>query len=161
MPGNGFGVVVGLRQLNQARSLGLDLEVSYLAPRRVQVRAGEAEAGGQFSLLGVQLSGVWSPYRRAPLALALVAGAQAAQLYASGFGFTQSNRDVTSWMISGTLEGEAAWALSKRWDLLLRLGLGVPFGRDSFEANLPSGTTAIFEPAPLFGTLKVALAVGP
>jgi hypothetical protein len=63
VPGNGFGVVVGLRQVNQTRSVGLNLEASYLAPRRVQIRTGDLEAGGQFSLLGAQLSGVWAPYR--------------------------------------------------------------------------------------------------
>jgi len=142
-------------------SLGLNLEAGYLAPRRLTIPVQERAVGGEFSLLSGQLSGAWSPYRRAPLVLSVLAGPQFARVLARGFGFTGSNRDVGSWLVSGTVEGEATWALSERWDLLLRLGLGVPIWRDSFEASTSSGVTTILEPSPFFGTLKVALAVSP
>jgi hypothetical protein len=161
VPGNSFGVMAGLRRVNPARSLGLNLGASYLAPRRLPIRTGLSEAGGQFSLFSAELSGVWSPLRQTPLAVSIMGGPQVARVFASGFGFTASNRDVGSWMISGTVEGELAWALSEHWDLLLRLGLGLPFWRDSFEASVFEGTTTILEPAPFFGTFKLALAVSP
>ena len=161
IPGNSFGFTLGLRRVNQLRSRGINLGVSYLAPRQLLLRTGESQAGGEFSLLGAELSGVWSPFRQEPLAVSVIAGAQVARLFAGGFGFTGSNRDVGSWLVSGTLEGELAWALSERWDLLIRLGVGVPVWRDRFEASVLGGTTTILDPAPLFGTLKVALAVSP
>lgn len=161
IPGNSFGFTAGLRRVNQARSWGFNLGASYLAPRRLTIRTGENEAGGEFSLFGAELAGVWSPLRPTPVAVSLIAGGQVAGLFASGFGFSESNRDVGSWLVSGTLEGELAWALSERWDLLIRLGLGVPVWRNSFEASVASGTTKILDPAPLFGTLKLAVAVSP
>jgi hypothetical protein len=158
LPGNSFGVMAGVRRSNQARSWGIDLNLVYLAPRQLELRTG---AGGRFSLLGGGISGVWSPLHRAPLGLSLLAGPQIAHMFASGFGFTGSNRDVGSWLVSATVEGELAVGLSERWDLLLRLGLGVPVWRDTFEASVSGGTTAILKPAPFFGTLKAAVAFSP
>jgi hypothetical protein len=158
VPGAGFGVGAWLRLANQARSSSAELDVSYLAPKEHELRD---RAGGRFSLFGVGLSHVWSPFRRGPWTLSLLTGAQVARMFASGFGFTASNRDVGSWLVSGTLEGEAGLALSERWDLSLRVGLGVPVWRDTFEATTAAGTSTISEPAPLFGTLRLALAFSP
>ena len=93
--------------------------------------------------------------------MSLLTGAQVARIFASGFGFTASNRDAASWLVSGTLECEAGLALSERWDLSLRVGLGVPVWRDTFEATTAAGTTTISAPAPFFGTLRLALAFSP
>lgn len=158
VPGNSFGVLAGLRRVNQSRSLGLDLGLTYLAPRRLELRA---DAGGRFSLFGAGLSGVWSPFHEAPWGLSILAGPQVARMFASGFGFTGSNRDLGSWLISGTLEGEVALAFSDRFELLLRVGLGVPVWHDTFEATVFGETSTILAPAPFFGTLKVALAFSP
>jgi hypothetical protein len=107
------------------------------------------------------LSGAWTPLRKAPWAVSVLAGPQIARMFATGFGFTGSNRDVGSWLVSGTLEGEAALAVNEHWDVVLRLGLGVPIWRDSFEGSVVGGSATILEPAPFFGTLKVALAFRP
>jgi hypothetical protein len=157
-PGSALGLGGWLRLTNEARSSSVELDVVYLAPKEVEIRS---RAGGRLSLLGAGLSHVWSPFHRGPWALSLLTGAQVARMFASGFGFTASNRNVGSWQVSGTLEGEAALAMSERWDLALRLGLGVPVWRDTFEATTAAGTSPILEPAPLFGTLRLALAFSP
>jgi hypothetical protein len=156
--GNSFGVLAGLRRMSPSRSLGVELGLIYLAPRRLEVRK---DTGGRFSLLGMGLSGAWTPLRKAPWAFSVLAGPQIARMFATGFGFTGSNRDAGSWLVSGTLEGEAALAVNERWDVVLRLGLGVPIWRDSFEGSVVGGSATILEPAPFFGTLKVALAFRP
>lgn len=158
VPGTSFGVLAGLRRVNHSRSLGVDLGLTYLVPRRLEMRT---DTGGRFSLLAAGLSGVWSPWRSPPMVLSLLAGPQVGRMFASGFGFTRSNRDVSSWLVSGTLECELAFALSDRSELLLRLGLGVPFWRDTFEASVFQGTVTILEPAPFFGTFKMAVAFSP
>jgi len=159
VPGSSFGFLAGVRRLNRSRSLGVDLSLIYLAPRRLEVRTN---TGGRFSLLGVDLSGVWTSLRSGPWAVSVLAGPQIARIFASGFGFTGSNREgVGSWLVSGTVEGELALDVSERWDLVVRLGLGIPIWRDTFEASLSGGTATILEPTPFFGTLKVAVAFSP
>jgi hypothetical protein len=159
VPGVDFGVSGGLRLGNSGRTHAIEVGLAYLAPRRVEVRAG---AGGQFSLVDLGVSHVWSPLHRGSWVLSLLTGAQAARIFASGFGFTGSNREnVGSWLVSGTLEGEAALAVSERWDLTLRIGLGLPLWRDSFEATTAGGTAAILNPEPLFGSFGLGLAFSP
>ena len=104
---------------------------------------------------------MWSLFRGGPWLVSLLTGAQVARVFGSGFGFSASNRDAASWMVSGTVEAEASLALSQRWDLLLRVGLGVPIWRDTFEAHTMAGTSAILEPPPFFGSFRLALAVSP
>jgi hypothetical protein len=158
VPGFGLGVSGGLRLGNRGRTQAIEVGIAYLAPRQVQVRAG---AGGQFSLVDLGVSHVWSPLHRGSWVLSVLTSAQAARIFASGFGFTASNRDVGSWMVSGTLEGEADLAVSERWDLMLRIGLGVPLWRDSFEATTAGGTVTILNRTPLFGSLGFGLAFSP
>ena len=158
LPGAALGASFGLRLSPAERRYGVDVRGTYLPTRRAEV--GDA-AGGSFSLAAGALSGWWVPRRSRSVSLALGAGLELGNVTAVGHGFSP-NRYAQSWIVSGVIQLELAWELSRALSLLLLPELGVPLRKDQFAGTLASGEhRVVFEPSPAFATLSVGLGFGP
>lgn len=157
LPSATGGGWLGLRLSPAERRLGLEVTFAYLAPQEARVRA---EAGGEFSLLSAAGSAFWTPLRQRRLALSLIAGVELGRILASGFGF-QSFRSQGAWTLAPTADAELSFEIAPRWELLLRVGGGVPLLRDQFEFGLNGVSQPIFEPASVFGRAAVGVSFGP
>jgi hypothetical protein len=158
LPGPALGVTGGIALSPPQRHAGVELGGMYLVPRRAELRPG---AGGEFSASALIANGWWSPYVGRRLSVTWLAGGQVGRIAAGGFGFRSSNRMADSWLLNITTQAELGWLLSQRWQGLLRVGLGVPLWKDSFDAVGPGGTSAIFRPSAVIGSLSIGMAVAP
>lgn len=157
LPGAAFGVSGGVALSPMERQVGLELSGMFLPIQREEVRQ---EAGGDFSASAFGLSGWWSPYRANRLSITLFAGGQVGEIEADGFGFDHSY-SADSLLANLTAQGELGWQLAARWEVLLRLGLGIPLQKDSFETVGPDGEIVIFQPAAVTGSLSIGVGVLP
>jgi hypothetical protein len=157
LPSATGGGWLGLRLSPAERRVGLEVAFAYLASREARVRA---EAGGEFSSLSAAGAAFWTPLRQRRLALSFIGGVELGRILASGFGF-QSFRSQGAWTLAPTADVELSFEIAPRWELLLRVGAGVPLLRDQFEFGLNGVSQLIFEPAPLFGRAAVGVGFGP
>lgn len=157
LPSASAGGWLGVRLSPPEQRAGVELQFSHLGPSAARVRP---EAGGEFSALSAMGSAFWSPLRERSLAMTLVGGLELSRIFASGFGF-QSFRSQGAWTLAPTADLELSFEVAPRWELLLRLGGGVPVLRHQFEFALNGVSQPIFEPAVLFGRAAVGVAFAP
>jgi hypothetical protein len=159
LPRASLGAVLEVRLSPSSQRAGVSILGTYLAPREAEVRQ---DVGGAFSAAASGLAFGWAPFRSDTLAASLAGGGQLGIITGTGFGFTATNQTQNSWLINATLEAELGWVLNAQWESVLKVGVGVPLWRDTFESSSPSGErTSIFTPAPLVGSLAVAFAFAP
>ncbi len=157
LPAVSGGAWFDLRLSPATRRVGLEIAFAYLAPREARVRA---EAGGEFSSLSALGSVFWTPARGRRLALSLIGGVEVGRILASGFGF-QSFRSQGAWAASPTVELELSLEAAPTWEVLFRLGGGIPLLRHQFEFDLNGESRPIFRPAGLFGRAAAGVAFAP
>jgi hypothetical protein len=157
LPGAGAGFIANLRELRDGASLGVDLSVAYLAPRRTSL---SPTSGADFSQQALELTGFWRHRLDSPLEVSLGAGAQLANTSARTFGFATSH-DSSSLGLSALLEGEGAWHADDHWLLLARLTGGMPVWNESYDVLVNGQHQALFDPAPVFGSLCLGLGLIP